>query len=113
VEPPPQVVPQVPQLFESEPRSTQAPPQAERPMLQFAWHLPEEHTSFAPHAVPQAPQFLGSVVSSTHVPLHDVWPAGHAQVLFAHCLPPVHVTPHEPQFAESVFVSTQAPLHDV
>jgi hypothetical protein len=36
-----------------------------------------EHDCPVPHALPQVPQFLLSLVVSVQVPLHEVWPVGH------------------------------------
>jgi hypothetical protein len=59
-------------------------------------------------AVPHAPQFLASAVRSTHLPLHAVWPVGHAQTPAVHAPPVGQVVPHAPQFVVLARMSTQA-----
>lgn len=53
-----------------------------------------------PQAVPQEPQFFGSVLVPTHVPAQQVWPDEHA-------------FPQLPQLLAFVAVSTQLPLQQV
>ncbi len=65
--------------------------------------------------VPHAPQWLGSLLRSTHAPPQSVRPA---EQLVAHAPveqtePPEHAAPHAPQFAGSFARATQAPPHRV
>jgi hypothetical protein len=65
------------------------------------------------HAVVHPPQWAGSIVRSTQIPLQSVVPPGHPQVPLLHCMPPVHLFPHDPQLS-MLFVSfTQVPPHIV
>ena len=78
-------------------------------------HMPAPQSCPAAHAVPQAPQFAGSVSVSTQLLPHCVEPPRHAT---AHCpieqsSPAAHVVPQAPQFAGSFIVSMQAPLQTV
>lgn len=58
--------------------------------------------------VPQAPQLLGSLVTSTHLPPQAVLPLGQAvQALFWHAVPLGQRFPHVPQLLLSPVVSTQ------
>ena len=105
-----QVAPHVPQLVESLFRSTQAPPQALSPPAQLAEQTPLLHTGVVPEqTVPQAPQFLGSLVVSTQTPLQFWVSTGQTQ------LPPLHfwlalqAASHDPQCDGSVGVYTHAP----
>jgi hypothetical protein len=76
-----QILPQLPQLFGSVAIETSHP--SAGLLLQSAYparhvvteHVPLLHTSFAllpAHTVPQAPQLLGSLLTSVHVPLQDL-----------------------------------------
>jgi hypothetical protein len=60
---------------------------------------------------PQAPQFWGSVVVSTHALPHASVIAEHdgAHALEAQTSPVAHVMPHAPQLPGSVVRSTQRP----
>ncbi len=64
------------------------------------------HVCPALHAVPQRPQFVGSLCRSAHAPLHVVWPAGQvtvpAHMPAEHVWPMAHVRPQVPQFAVSI-----------
>ena len=57
----------------------QAFPHCVRPALHPAAHLPRSHTSLAAQAVPQAPQFAGSVRRLTHALPQRESPALHWQ----------------------------------
>lgn len=74
---------------------------------------PLEQTWLAEHAVPQAPQWFGSLRSETQTPLHEVWPAGHVHTPPTQEVPPEHALPQPPQLAESLESETQAPLQAV
>jgi hypothetical protein len=60
----------MPQLLVSLARSTHAPEQSVRPVVQLATHAPLEQTLPAPHAMPQSPQLAGSSRTFTQVPEH-------------------------------------------
>jgi hypothetical protein len=74
---------QVPQLLLSDCRSTHAVPQrvALGPHA-AAPHIPPEQVWPVPHALPQAPQLLGSVLRAVQTELEPavqtIWPVGHA-----------------------------------
>jgi hypothetical protein len=92
------VVPQAPQLAESDFSSTHAPLQAESPLAQVAAHAPLLHTGVAPvHGVPQAPQLPGSLVASTHVPPQSFVPAGQTHLPPLHSCEAPQAVPHAPQ----------------
>jgi len=61
--------------------------------------------------LPHAPQFASFCATSTHTPLHVIWPMGQPH------LPPLHVAPvahgwlQPPQWSLLVSVSVQTPLH--
>lgn len=76
-QPLPHDVPQPPQLFESVCSSTHAPLQLEKPLLHATTHALFEQDAVAlatvvVQAVPQAPQWLASLVVSAHVLPHSV-----------------------------------------
>jgi hypothetical protein len=58
--------------------------------------------------VPHVPQFEGSVVVSTHVPPHPVFPGAQHKPLL-HVAPAVQTVPHAPQLLESELRSRHAP----
>jgi hypothetical protein len=61
------------------------------------------HVWFEAQAWPQVPQFALLVVTSTHVPLHCIWPATEQlQLPPLQVAPPVHIVQLVPQWAESV-----------
>jgi hypothetical protein len=68
--PPEHVSPQPPQLVTLVCRSTHAPPHDVSAPGQLGTHAPDEHTSAARQALPQAPQFDGSVIVSVHCVAH-------------------------------------------
>jgi len=73
--PPPQGVLHAPQFESLLRRSTQAPPQAVRPVVQpVAVHTPAEQTSPVMHGLLQSPQWFGSDVVFTHVPWQSTSP---------------------------------------
>ena len=59
--------------------STQPPLQVRRGAAQFAAlpQTPSVHTLVEPHAFPQLPQFIGSVIVSTQVPEHIACGGSH------------------------------------
>jgi len=63
--------------------------------------------------VPHVPQFVLLVVVSTHVPAHDVSPAGHRHKPAWQVVPPAQTVLHAPQLFGSVSRSTQTLLHAV
>jgi hypothetical protein len=75
--------------------------------------LPALQVSPVAQALPHAPQLALLVLVSRHVPLHDVWPEGHAHLPPAHVWPPVHAVLQAPQSSLLVWVSTQAAPHVV
>jgi len=79
----------------------------------MATHWPCEQSGGFVHAVPQPPQFCGSVPVSTQTPPQSVPPFGHSHVPLPQSWPPVQTTPHEPQLLESPFGFTQAPPHRI
>jgi hypothetical protein len=51
-----------------------------------------------PQTLVQLPQWLGSVDTSVHAPLHTIWPLGHWHWPELHTAPPGHtLLPHAPQ----------------
>jgi hypothetical protein len=72
-------------------------------------HDPLTHCWAPPHIVPQAPQFLASLFSSTHAAPHWVRPAPHVswQLAFEQTSPPGQTIPQPPQLLGSESVSTQ------
>jgi hypothetical protein len=62
----------------------------------------------AGQALLQAPQFVGSVLRSTHTPLQTVWAElVHLQTPATQACPPPQALPQVPQFEVSVAGSTQ------
>jgi len=59
----------------------------------------------APHALPQAPQFAASLVTSTQLPLQQAWPSAqlapppHPQTPPEQSSPSAHRFPISPQFS--------------
>jgi hypothetical protein len=62
----------LPQLALFDVVSTHPPPQAVRPVLHAAAHVPELQTELDMHALPHMPQLAALVLRSTHAPLHSV-----------------------------------------
>ena len=60
---------QAPQLRSSSRTSTQAAPQAVRPLPQLVVQLPPLQTWLAPQTLPQRPQLRGSLAGITQTPL--------------------------------------------
>jgi hypothetical protein len=71
-------------------------------------HAPYRQLVLPEQVLSHAPQFLLSVFSFTHLPLHAVCPAGQAQVPFVHCAPLAQALPHVPQLLVLESTSTQA-----
>ena len=69
-----QAVPHEPQLLPSTFSSTQTLAQFDNPVGQP--QLPLMHASAPGQAVPQPPQFCGSLLAKMHCPLQKVWPVG-------------------------------------
>jgi hypothetical protein len=59
-------------------------------------HVPDQHVSPAAHALPQPPQFAGSVCSFVHAPPHAVVPGAHAHLPFWHVSRAEHAASHPP-----------------
>jgi hypothetical protein len=74
--PPVHRMPQPPQLFSSELKLVHWPPQ-EVKAVQFWRQLPPMHDCPAGQAVPQVPQFCGSVVVLVQTPVQLLSGAGH------------------------------------
>jgi hypothetical protein len=87
-------------------------PHRTKPIGHDVWQVPFEQMPVAPHEVPQVPQFDGSVVRLTQVPLQSVRPGAQVQAPLTQ-EPRPHEVPQAPQFAESLWVLTQRPLHTV
>ncbi len=69
---------------------------------------PDMQPSPLAHARPQLPQFLGSLLVFTQLPLHTVAPAGQLQLPPEQVVPPPQFLLQPPQLAGSVAVFTQA-----
>lgn len=109
--PPVQTTPHMPQLLLSPFRFTQPAPHWVSAFGHVAMpQTPSWHTCMAPHGMLQPPQFCAFDCVSTQMPLHKLWPTGHAHALLTQACPPVHAIPQPPQLAESLLVSTQPPL---
>ncbi len=77
-------------------------------------HWPSTHPWFEGHGLPQVPQFLLSIWTSTHTPAHPERPGGHVGTQ-----PPAvqnwllgQVVPHAPQLFALV-ADTQLPLQEI
>jgi hypothetical protein len=105
-----QIAPQAPQFWMSPVRSTQARLQSVS-VPQSGAHVPVRQTCAVGHAVPQAPQFAGSVATFAHAAPHAMRPVAQAQLPFVHAVPGKHATPQLPQFALFDCVSVHAPPH--
>src|SRR5690349_16142762 len=74
--------------------------------------LPITHVPPSPHALSQAPQWLGSICVSTQAPSHSVRPPqSSVQAPIEQTWLGVQALPQPPQSCGSVCVSTQAPSH--
>jgi hypothetical protein len=75
------------------------------------WHTPATHTSLVVQALPQAPQWAGSVIVSVQLPEHDVSEPQPVRVHEpARQLESVHPLPQPLQLFTSVCRFTHAPL---
>src|ERR1041384_2453334 len=83
------------------------------PSRQLPMHWPLEHTLLPAHALPQLPQFDGSVPKLTHSPSQRVSPSGHRQFPPVHFVSPVQTVPQLPQLRLSVVRSMHAPPQSV
>jgi hypothetical protein len=106
-----QTRPQPPQLVKLDAVSTHWPLHRAGIVPLVQPHLPPAHCSPAGHAVPHAPQLLGSRCKLTHARLQSVRPLAHIiwQVLVEQTSPFGHGLPHAAQFFGSDVVSTQVP----
>jgi hypothetical protein len=104
---------QVPQWLASSERSRHVPPpppvQSVLPVGQL--HALAVHVPKRPQVVPHAPQFMGSVLVSTHTPPHVVDPAEQTQTPLVHASPLAHVRPHAPQLFRSDETSAHPVAH--
>ena len=74
-----------------------------------------DHDAFRDAVYPQ-PQFISSLLVSTHAPAQSVRPVPQPLALHVpaeQASPAAHATPQPPQFAGSLVVSTHAPAHSV
>ena len=105
--PPPHTTPQAPQLAELLVRSTQLWPQAEKGGIQPPTHDPaRQKPALLGQALPQPPQFCGSLSSERQTPPQTTVPAGQAHAPEMHDWPPPQARPQPPQWFGSVAVST-------
>jgi len=72
-------------------------------------HVPFTQNRNAPHALPQPPQLVGSVSTSTHAPLQSFVFEPHTHVPDWQTAPAPHVLPHAPQLVGSIEVSVHSP----
>lgn len=95
--------------------STHWPLQLVFPLSHDVVHFPAAHTWSPAHALPQAPQWLGLALTSTHCCPHSTKPGSHEK---PHAPPEqvaepragtLHVVPHSPQLLGSPLVSVQTP----
>ena len=85
-----------------------------KPVAHDEAQSPALHTDVVPvHVFPQVPQFLGSLATSTHAPLHDVRSAAHPHAELAQTWSSAHAFAHAPQSLGLLFRSTHAPLQFV
>jgi hypothetical protein len=73
--------------------------------------VPWLHAPPTSQALAQAPQFIGSLETSTQRPPQGSVSIAQMQKPSSQLRPPMHCVPHEPQLSESVLRSTQRPLH--
>jgi hypothetical protein len=62
-----------------------------------------------PQALPHAPQWAGSLVTSVHAPPQSIVPASQTHLLALQIFPPEQAVPQVPQFCPSLATSTQPP----
>ena len=91
--------------------STQRPPHSVKGQM----HVPPSQMRPPVHATPQAPQFSGSVSSTTQEPAQSVSPAAQLSlhVLMLQTSSMAQGSSQPPQWAGSIVMSTQTPLHEV
>src|SRR6185369_1240277 len=70
-------------------------------------HTPAVQAAPPVHALPQAPQFAGSLEVSMQVPPQVALPAPQPQAPLLQVWPPRHLLPQKPQFVGSVATATQ------
>jgi len=105
--PPPHTTPQAPQLAELLVRSTQLWPQAVKGGIQPPTHDPaRQKLALLGQALPQLPQFCGSLASERQTPPQATVPAGQAHDPAKQDWPPTQARPQPPQWFGSVAVST-------
>ena len=75
--------------------------------------VPTTHIESVLQVFAQAPQFFGSLLVVTQMPLQRVVPTPQTQALLTQLAPTPHCTPHAPQFCASLTVLTHTPLHSV
>jgi hypothetical protein len=90
---------------------TQRPSHKVWPLGQL--HCPPLQLCPVAQAVPQAPQFAGSIRVSRHVAPHSVWPLKQEQLPAMHSEPAGQALSQAPQCRSSVFGSTQLCPHSV
>ena len=101
-----QFLPQLPQFAVAVVKSTQdVPHSCFEP--QSVVQVPFKQTWPVAQALPQLPQLVPELFTSTQLPLQFVWPAAQHSP-FRHT--PAQAVPHFPQFARSVCMSMQRPL---
>ncbi len=109
--------PQTPQLATLERVSVSHPfdafpSQSLLPVGHWMPQRPATHEAIPGHALPHAPQFMGSLMVLTHrVPQMVDRVGGHSHREAWHVVPPPQGMPHAPQFALSLETSTQIVPH--
>lgn len=108
----PQLLPQEPQFCASFDRFAQVfcAMQATSPAGQ-ALQAPLMHICPARHSLPQPPQFIGSLETSTQPVAQVMSPGSHVQAPLMQVAPTKQPLPHTPQLASSTAGSTHTPLH--
>src|SRR4051812_22653109 len=79
-------------------------------MGQLTEHLLSKQTSFGPQAVPQPPQFFGSMSTRMQALLHRSQPSGQVHWEFLQMALSAQATPQAPQFIALLARSAQVPL---
>ena len=106
-----QALAQVPQFLGLLWRDTQVEPHLVCPDGQgTATHPPFTQLSPVGQSLPQAPQFLASVLVLTHAPLQAVRPLKQAHLPLIQAPPVRQAVRHPPQFLASFWVLVQFPL---
>jgi hypothetical protein len=119
----PHECPHDPQLATSSGRCTSQPSvgtvlQSAKPARHANPHVLAAHAGLAcglgEQLIEHAPQFVGSVVVSTHTPLQtECGGAQHTPLMHISPAVVLHAFPHEPQFIASVWKLRQIPAHAV